>query len=326
MARPRIPDCELTEAQLKRRERNDKYRAKSLALVQGKRDPKKALSQIESQLVSKNIKTAFPNLQRAAGIKLVALTSNTFGKMKKISPLKTVVNFSLILLLIVCCTLSYHLQVELYESLSILPDKMVLGLKFTTIASALIEVLLVVLAGFVCQGRNTLEKIFSGILFLVIGVGTAFLMYYDQEKKKSNTVEKLISENQAQPIQSPEITKLTNKRNLYNQELTANLAQIDPNVKGSYASSGAIGLVRDANNRIAEIRKEIERIDKEIIANKANSESATKLMPKKDIIKQKTAAAEAFRILLLIVTAFLVHAILARIMEVSPLKPIVADG
>ena len=134
MPRPRIPDHELTEEQRKRRTRNDKYRKKqpsestSLKLVPSRQDLKMNTPvKISSQTKANNETVSNKKNSKESKKNLVSIEKNSKETKKKlVSNVKvpqtqwptTNIQFysptilALIPILLVCCLLSYFLQVK----------------------------------------------------------------------------------------------------------------------------------------------------------------------------------------------------------------------
>ena len=88
------------------------------------------------------------------------------------------------------------------------------------------------------------------------------------------------------------------------------LKQIDAATPGGFASGDASGLVRDSLSKLDRIQDKIENIDMRV----ESFGRIDKIGRTSEKLTRRTSfAAEVLRIVLLLVTAFLVHVILARI-------------
>lgn len=335
MPRPRTPDCELTHEQRKRRERNERYREKLRSARQKNLKPThkakqslaiekpQQISNISENRVLKDVSNEIASkTERETTRSAISLVENPDPLPNRLAHSKLLNYLGLIFLgsvLATCCMLSYFLQLEMYESLHILPTLSFAGIEFTKITAVLVELLLVLLAGLALSGRNVTEKVSACALFLVIGGGNAVLLWHGQEVSLHHTITAATVKSQAALRNNGTVLRLTDQRRALEQQRDALIKQIDINNTGSFAASGAIGLVRDSMTKLDQIQSRIENIDREILSNTEGSVPQRRIRDQ-IMYERTTLAAEVFRILLLMVTAFLVHSILVRV-RVQELPP-----
>ena len=300
MARPRKPESELTEQQLKRRRQNDRARGNSNRYSQDE-----SLKLVESS-ISQTSNTQSTNSNKNSGTQTDYQTALGYFTACLSSTV-----------LIVCCVLSYHLQLEAYEKLALLPDIDVFGLPVNKVTAALVEVLLVMFAGIAFYGRSVLEQCTSGVLFLVIGVNTAILMINGQKAKEHQTLQ-LAKRSEVLSVENDyQMTALKERRLSLVKQRDLLLGQLDSANPGSYASSGAVGLVKSTFAKVEALNGKIKEIDQSSLQLRHAKTAVTR--PQVSFIARTTMFSEWLRIILLVVTAFLVHFVMARFLDVNPL-------
>lgn len=328
MGRRRIPDDQLTPEQLKRRKRNERYRMRSVSnpseLQIVTSEDNSILNNPSQKKDSVSKKT---ELDKSSQIDSIQSDSKTLDRRQpedhrdeSEGPSKTgghdsarlqVVSIVTAPLLVVCCVLSYLLQVEVYESLEILPEIYLVGISIVHITAITVEVLLILLAVLMFAGRSLVERLAAGCLFCIIGGGTAAMMWHGQEVKLQSEVADIEKGESMDQAQHGLKKKLQADREALVDQRDVLLQQLDVNNPRGFAASGAIGLVNKSLAKLDVIENKIDGIDRRI--SQQTQSNTVAMEPKKSLMKRTTLFAEVFRLVLLFVTAFLVHVLIARI-------------
>lgn len=211
-------------------------------------------------------------------------------------------------ILLVCLVLSYYFQVEAFSELVVAPTETILGLPFAQVSAGFLEAALVLLSmlGFLASTRST--QVMAWLLFGAIGIGSGALMVLNQERKKlaSTAPIELLEDNQEITLFRQAFARKKASWELLSQ-------QLDMGNKKSAAYKGESGNIRRVEKSMAQLDSEMDILRGEIARLTSDRREYLAQRRSSPIESRVSFINEGIRILLLILTAFLVHVLLTCI-------------
>lgn len=222
----------------------------------------------------------------------------------------------------IACTLaaaiwmSFHLHYEALLTLDILPKTKLFGYPAAMVMAFILEALFVVLAVLVSTLKSPLERVGSAFFLVLFAACSVAFLVWGTKKATANKIDEHVSQVAASKMDQDLVARIKSRLNTLIQQESAITKQTNPDIEGSYANKGWLGRVGQLNEQLPVVQGKIAALETQLSDLKVAASITVAEPGNKDKVQLMSSVgyvAEGLRILLLAVTAFLIHVLVGQL-------------